>query len=124
MLDVLLPDRYCLWCGGDISHRKKSAKHCNDSHKLQRWERLNPGSRAIRTSVPLHNGKKRSRRPACERPKTRYAVVKVAGSIIEVLAFDSAKSKRSVEQAFGISARPDLVAIAERHLPALAGASL
>jgi hypothetical protein len=41
--------------------------------------------------------------------------------VIEVLALDSAWSKRAVERAFGISGRQDLTAIAARHLPAIAG---
>jgi hypothetical protein len=40
---------------------------------------------------------------------------------LKVLAFDSAPSKRAVERTFGISDRPDLTAIAARHLPAIAG---
>jgi hypothetical protein len=40
---------------------------------------------------------------------------------MEVLAFDSARSRRALERAFGISDRPDLTAIAARHLPASAG---
>jgi hypothetical protein len=35
-----------------------------------------------------------------------------------VLAFDSARSRRAVERAFGISDRNDLAAIAASHLPA------
>jgi hypothetical protein len=46
-------------------------------------------------------------------------VVQVTGSVMEVLALDSAWSKRAVERAFGISDRDDLVAVAERHLPEL-----
>lgn len=37
--------------------------------------------------------------------------------MIEVLGFDSGKSKRAVERAFGISERENLQAIAARHLP-------
>ncbi|HET7588581.1 MAG TPA: hypothetical protein VFK14_00125 [Solirubrobacterales bacterium] len=37
--------------------------------------------------------------------------------MIEVLAFDSGKSRRAVERAFGIAGREDLAAIAARHLP-------
>jgi len=51
--------------------------------------------------------------------KTRYALVEVNGATIGVLGFDLATSKRAVERAFGISDRPDLAAIAERHLPAV-----
>jgi hypothetical protein len=48
---------------------------------------------------------------------TRYAVVQVQGSVIEVLGFDVGKSKRAVERAFGILDRDDLAAVAGRHLP-------
>jgi hypothetical protein len=48
---------------------------------------------------------------------TRYAVVQIRGSVIEILGFDLGKSKRAVERAFGIDEHPGLAAVAERHLP-------
>jgi U3 small nucleolar ribonucleoprotein component len=59
------------------------------------------------------------RQAAKKRSQTRYVLIRVSGPIIEVLGFDVGKSKRAVERAFGISDRPDLAAIAERHLPAV-----
>jgi hypothetical protein len=50
--------------------------------------------------------------------------VQIEGAAILVLGYAKAKRKRAVERAFGISDRPDLEAVAERHLPAaLAGGS-
>jgi hypothetical protein len=51
------------------------------------------------------------------RPPTRYAVVQIKGSVIEVLGFDVGKSRKAVERAFGIVDRSDLGAVAGRHLP-------
>jgi hypothetical protein len=45
--------------------------------------------------------------------------VQISGASIEILGFDVGKSKRAVERAFGILDRPDLAAVATRHLPAV-----
>jgi hypothetical protein len=59
------------------------------------------------------------RRGAPKPRRVRYAIVHVAGAVIEVLGYDIAPSRKAIERAFGIGDREDLEVVPASHLPAL-----
>lgn len=95
------------------------ARTCSNACRSMEWK-ARTGYKDHRS---VRNVRQRRSRASKERRRTRYAVVQVKGAVMEILAFDSATSKRAVERAFGISERSDLEAIAARHLPTLSTCS-
>jgi predicted nucleic acid-binding Zn ribbon protein len=120
MLEVLLPKRHCQRCGADIGHLKKSAETCGSICRQKRWERLNPGRRARRGTVPSYNGKSGRRRANSRRQPTRYLVYCKVGEDslrrVDVVTADRPeRAKAKVEQAHGID-REKLRTVPEHNL--------
>jgi hypothetical protein len=86
---------------------------CSASCRSKVWKLENNYRDRRAPQKRSEHSQRRKSRPS----RTRYAVVQVRGSVAEVLAFDSGKGKRAVERAFGIADRPELEAVAARHLP-------
>lgn len=49
---------------------------------------------------------------------TRYAVVQISGSAIDVLALESARSRKAIRRLFGLDDHQDLDVVPARYLPA------
>lgn len=89
-----------------------TARTCGNSCRAKVWK----AEHGYRDKRSVRNVSHRPQR----RRETRYAIVQSEGSRLDVLALDTAPSKRAVEGAFGIRDRQDLFAIAASHLPAVA----
>jgi hypothetical protein len=119
--------RYCkCGCGGEIAANASLQMTHLPGHRQRKYQRKRDarvrealravGGRGDVKTTPTRAASRRRDRSR-EAVRTRYALVHVKGSTLEILGFATAKSKRAVERAFGIVDRDDLAAVAGRHLP-------
>jgi hypothetical protein len=119
--------RFCKCdCGEELPPGASKQMLYKPGHRQRRYQRRKDarvrealravgGRESVKTTArAAGSGRKRKEKRSSP---VRYALVRRAESTLEILGFATATSKRAVERAFGISAHPDLKAIAERQLP-------